>query len=74
MGRLGRRGGLVVRFEKTFPRVAGGRMPPGVRAATVAVLGELFRHSCVALRLLSPAIGRERIWRDLGFLNRPGSK
>src|ERR1022692_3868678 len=33
----------------------------------------IVRHSCVALRLLSPVIGRERIWRDLGFLNRPGS-
>jgi hypothetical protein len=73
MGRPGG-GGLVVRFKKTFPRVAGGKIIPGARAATVAVLGKLSRHGCVALQLLSPAPGRDEIWRDLGFLNRTGSK
>jgi hypothetical protein len=73
-GRLGGRGGLLVRFEKTFPRVGGRKVPPGARAATVAVLGEMVGRDCVAIRLLSPAAGLDKIWEYSGFLNRSGSK
>jgi len=74
LGRRGVRGGAIVRFEKSFSDAAPGRTPPGARAATVAVLGELVGNRCTALRLLSPAAGRSKIWADLGFFNRAGSK
>ena len=70
-GRRGEAGGAIVRFERTF---SPGKTVPGRRAVTVAVLGELVRHSCTALQLLSPAARRSKIWGDLGFLNRAGSK
>jgi hypothetical protein len=73
MGRRGAGGGAVVRFERTFPLVFRGEIPPGARKATVAVLAELARDGCVALRLLAPA-GGAKIWNELGFLNRAGSK
>jgi len=72
-GRLGALGGPILRFEKTFPRVAGGGASPGARSTAVAVLGELLGHGCVALRLLRPAVGGKN-WEDLGFLIRAGSK
>jgi hypothetical protein len=70
-GRRGEAGGPIVRFERTY---ASGKARGGGRAVTVAVLGQLARHSCTALRLLSPATDRSKIWKDLGFLNRAVSK
>jgi len=52
-GRRGPGGGRIIRFEKTFGRAPDGGEAP--RPATVAVLGELVRGGCVALRLLTPA-------------------
>ena len=71
-GRRGAGGGPIIRFERTFARAAVLRMARRARDR-VAVLGELVRHGCVALRLLAPAPGA-RIWGDAGFLNRAGSK
>jgi hypothetical protein len=67
-GRRGRLGGAIVLFEKAFPGT--GRDTPGAR---IAVLCEVTRRCCFALRLKSG--GRpEKIWADLGFLNRAYSK
>jgi hypothetical protein len=73
MGRRGAGGGAIVRFERTFTLAANGEIHPGARKAKVAVVGELARDGCVALRLLVPA-GGAKIWNELGFLNRAGSK
>jgi|GEM_PF-1148801 len=73
-GRRGAGGGPIIRFERTFAQAAVPRAHARRRGPTVAVLGELVRHGCVALRLLGPAPGAARIWGDAGFLNRAGSK
>jgi hypothetical protein len=72
-GRRGRNGGEIVRFERTFSPAARGGTLPGAADATVAVLGELARDGCIALRVLAPA-GGAKIWDEVGFLNRAGSK
>ncbi|HXQ79955.1 MAG TPA: hypothetical protein VN775_01495 [Opitutaceae bacterium] len=74
LGRRGARGATIIRFEKTFSNPSAGTAPPGSRQVTVAVLGELLGRGCTALRLISPAAGRGKIWGDLGFFNRAGSK
>ncbi len=73
MGRRGATGGAVVRFERTFALAANGEVPTGAGKATVAVVGELDRDGCIALRLIVPA-DRAKIWNELGFLNRAVSK
>ncbi|MGA2016040.1 MAG: hypothetical protein ABSH26_03735 [Opitutaceae bacterium] len=73
-GRRGAGGGPVIVFERTLALIPGGKAPSGRRGATVAVLGELARGACTALRLLRPAPGGARIWTDAGFLNRASSK
>jgi hypothetical protein len=72
-GRRGKGGGAIVRFERSFPAAALRERSPGDGRARVAVLGELTRAGCVALRLIVPADGA-RIRGELGFLNRAGSK
>jgi hypothetical protein len=67
-GRRGRLGGAIVLFEKGFPGV--GR---GAPEATIAVLCEVTHRCCFALEL-KPGAQLQKIWSDLGFLNRPYSK
>jgi len=67
-GRRGGLGGAIILFEKDFPR-----MGPAVQGARVAVLGEVTRRCCFALGLRRGS-RPEKIWSDLGFLNRSGSK
>jgi hypothetical protein len=72
-GRRGDLGGAVFRFEKAFPRQMRPKAPRGARLRTVAVLGEVTRDGCLALRLLVP--GRQgKIRNEPGFLNRAGPK
>jgi hypothetical protein len=67
-GRMGRLGGAIILFEKDFPRTG-----PAAQGARVAVLGEVTRRCCFALGLRR-GCRPEKIWSDLGFLNRSGSK
>jgi hypothetical protein len=67
-GRTGRFGGPIVIFEKAFRRV--GQEGGGAR---VAVVGEVTRRCCFALAI-PPGYRPEKIWAELGFLNRSGSK
>jgi hypothetical protein len=67
-GRTGRFGGPLVIFEKAFRRV--GQETGGAR---VAVVGEMTRRCCFALAI-RPGSRPEKIWAELGFLNRSGSK
>lgn len=53
-GCRGEFGGAVFRFEKAFPRRLRRSAPRGAAWRTVAVLGEVTRDGCLALRLLSP--------------------
>jgi hypothetical protein len=64
----GTRGGVLVRFEKTFPGAAGGD-PVNVR-----LLGELTRSGCFALHLFSPGRVRRKMWDNSGFFIRTCSK
>jgi hypothetical protein len=56
----GTRGAALLRFEKIFP---GG----GLQGATVRVLGEVTPGCCTALKLLSPAAVRGKIWKIRDF-------
>jgi hypothetical protein len=67
-GRRGRLGGAIVLFEKAFP--GNGNGASGTR---VAVLCEVTRRGHFALGL-KPGVRPERIWAELGFLNRAHSK
>jgi hypothetical protein len=67
-GRTGRFGGPIVIFEKAFRRV--GQESGGSR---IAVVGELTRRCCFALGLQA-GTRPEKIWAELGFLNRSVSK
>jgi hypothetical protein len=67
-GGRGRLGGSIVLFEKAFPGTVLGA--PGAR---IAVLCEVTRRCCFALGL-KPGVRPEKIWADLGFLNRAYSK
>ena len=67
-GRTGRFGGPIVIFEKAFRRV--GRESGGAR---VSVLGEMTRRCCFAL-IIRSGCRPEKIWVELGFLNRSCSK
>jgi hypothetical protein len=64
-GRRGARGGQVIRFERTYPAGVPADALPGAFRGTVAVLCELTRGCCFALRLLAPAKGGKKtglIW------------
>jgi hypothetical protein len=67
-GRTGRFGGPKVIFEKAFRRA--GQESGGAR---VAVVGEMTRGCCFALGI-PPRCRPEKIWAELGFLNRSSSK
>jgi hypothetical protein len=67
-GRTGRFGGPIVIFEKAFRRVG-----QETGATRVAVVGELTRRCCFAIGL-RPGARPEKIWAELGFLNRSSSK
>jgi hypothetical protein len=72
-GRPGTRGGMVVRFMKTFaPSSTSGAT--GRRGITVRVLGEMTPRGCYALRVLASAATCRELWRPLGFFNRADSK
>jgi hypothetical protein len=73
LGRTGKRGGKVVRFEKTFaPAALGGTADqPGV---TVRVLGEMTPDGCFALQVLAPGKTRRKMSDRPGFFNRSSSK
>jgi len=73
VGRRGTRGGVLIRFEKTFaPAVAAGVLvAPSLR---VRVLAEITPRECLALQVLAPAVRRQRISEFRGFLHRPGPK
>jgi hypothetical protein len=62
--RRGRLGGAVILFEKAFPGTGRDALD-----ARVAVLCEVTRQCCFALRL-KPGVQPEKIWADMGFLNR----
>jgi hypothetical protein len=72
-GRRGEQGGRIVRFEKTYIRTrkSAGRSPSFVR---VCVLAELTPKACLALAIQSPPQLAPKIWDQLGFFIRAGSK
>jgi len=63
-GKRGELGGAIVLFEKAFP--SEDQDTPCTR---IAVMCEVTRQCCFALRL-KPGTQPEKIWADLGFLNR----
>jgi hypothetical protein len=69
LGRSGKHGGVIVRFEKTFSRpakeAAAARSP-----ITVQVLGEMTPDGCVALQILAASKTRKKMWDQPGFFNR----
>jgi hypothetical protein len=61
----GRAGGVLVRFERSYPVSAFRTTPAGTFKGIVAVLAEITARGCVAQRLLDPRRGGKKtgmIW------------
>ena len=58
--RRGQRGGRLVLFERTYPAQGGRAGSPAPFRGKVAVLGELTRRGCFALRLIRPSLGGKK--------------
>jgi len=73
IGRRGAQGGILVRFEKSFSAAvaAGVLVAPALK---VRVLAEITPRECLALQILAPAVGRQKISEFRGFLHRSGPK